>query len=116
MKRCFFGRDMLKMKFDEGRVYLNHNRDIGMLAHDRLVVLGLMETVEFYQGNPKVVDMNARLTQVRRRPIARSKRMPQASIYQVADDLYTHLRYRIDGEPLMNPKVDMDKWDRCRTG
>jgi phosphoglycerol transferase MdoB-like AlkP superfamily enzyme len=89
----FFGRDLFKMKPDEGRAYLNHNRDIGMLAHDRLVVLGLRQTVEFYEGNPKEVDMSL-LTQ----PTDADKEIEKdaISIYQVADDLYTHSRYRVD--------------------
>jgi len=49
----FFGRDLLKMKSEDGRVFLGHNRDIGMLARERLIVLGLMQTVEFYQGDAK---------------------------------------------------------------
>ena len=89
----FFGRDLLTMQPEEGRVFLGHNRDIGMLAHDRLVVLGLMKTDEFYQGNPKVVDMNL-LTQ----PTDSDRELEKdaIAIYQVADDLYTHQRYRID--------------------
>ena len=70
----FFGRDLLKTQPEEGRAFLNHNRDIGMLARDRLVVLGLMQTAEFYQGNPKVVDMST-LPHLRT-PTANSRRTP----------------------------------------
>ena len=88
----FFGRDMLKMKPEDGRVFLNHNRDIGMLAHDRLIVLGLMQTDEFYAGSPKLVDM----TPLRQPDEAdRELEADAISIYQVADDLYTHTAYRI---------------------
>ena len=52
----------------EGRALLNHNRDIGLLTHDRLVVLGLLQTVEFYQGDPKLVDMNVLAKTDRCRP------------------------------------------------
>ena len=92
----FFGRDLLQEQPEEGRAFLNHNRDIGMLAHDRLIVLGLMKTVEFYQGNPKVVDMSL-LPQ----PTEADREIEKDAIavYQVADDLYMHRRYRIDGEP-----------------
>jgi len=89
----FFGRDLLKMKPEDGRVYLNHNRDIGMLAHDRLVVLGLMQTDEFYEGDPKHVEMT---------PLAKPTdsdfelERDAAAIYQVADDLYMHQRYHLD--------------------
>ena len=92
----FFGRDLLTMYPEEGRVLLNHNRDIGMLAHDRLVVLGLMQAVEFYEGNPKLVELNL-LSQ----PTEADREIEKDTIalYQVADDLYTHQRYRLEGDP-----------------
>jgi phosphoglycerol transferase MdoB-like AlkP superfamily enzyme len=92
----FFGRDLLKNPTGEGRAFLNHNRDIGLLTHDRLAVLGLKQTVEFYQGDPKIVDMSL-LAQ----PTDADREIEKdaVAIYQVADDLYMHRRYRIDGEP-----------------
>jgi phosphoglycerol transferase MdoB-like AlkP superfamily enzyme len=90
----FFGRDLLKLKPDDGRVFINHNRDIGVMENDRLVVLGLQKTDEFYSGNPKVVNME---------PLARAEKQDREietnaiAIYQVADDLYMHERYRLDG-------------------
>ena len=91
----FFGRDLLKSQLPEGRAFLNHNRDIGLLTHDRLVVLGLMQTVEFYQGDPKRVDMGL-LT----KPTDADREIEKdaIAIYQVADDLYMHQRFRIDGK------------------
>jgi len=92
----FFGHDLLRSRPEQGRAFLNHNRDIGMLAHDRLVVLGLKQAVEFYQGDPKVAEMRP-LTQ----PADTDRELEQdaIAIYQVADDLYMHRRYRIDAEP-----------------
>ena len=57
------------------------------------MVLGLMKTVEFYEGEPKMVDMNL-LTQ----PTATDRELERntIAIYQVADDLYMHQLYRID--------------------
>ena len=49
----FFGRDLLKSQPEEGRAFLNHNRDIGLLAHDRLVVLGLMQDGGILPGRPE---------------------------------------------------------------
>jgi phosphoglycerol transferase MdoB-like AlkP superfamily enzyme len=90
----FFGRDLLKMKPEEGRVFINHNRDIGMMAGERLVVLGLMNTVEFYEGNPKVENIK-RMSRPEDTDLEVEK--DAIAIYQVADDLYTHQLYRIDG-------------------
>ena len=89
----FFGRDLLKSQPQQGRALLNHNRDIGLLVRDRLAVLGLMQTVEFYQGDPKLVDMSLLLD-----PGAAERELEKdtIAIYQVADDLYTHARFRID--------------------
>jgi len=94
----FFGRDLLKMQPSDGRVTLNHNRDIGMMANDRLVVLGLMQTVEFYQGDPKVVEMSL-LSKPTDSDLDLEK--DTAAIYQVADDLYMHRQYRIDSSPVV---------------
>ncbi len=75
---------------------LNHNRDIGLLLQDRMVVLGLMQTVEFYQDDPKMVDMSL-LTNPGN--AERELEKDAMAIYQVADDLYVHQRYRIDDGP-----------------
>jgi len=96
----FFGRDLLKSQPAEGRAFFNHNRDIGLLMHNRLAVLGLMKTVEFYQGDPKVVEMSL-LTQ----PTDADREIEKdaIAIYQVADELYMHRRYRIDAGPAGAP-------------
>jgi phosphoglycerol transferase MdoB-like AlkP superfamily enzyme len=91
----FFGHDLLKCSPKDGRALLNHNRDIGLLAGDRLVVLGLMQTVEFYAGDPKLVDMKP-LTQPNESD--RELERDATAIFQVADDLYVHQRYRLDRE------------------
>ena len=89
----FFGRDLLKDPPADGRVLLNHNRDIGLYERERMTVLGLLQNVEHYQGDPKVVDMK-RVPQ----PTAADQEVLRdcTSLYQVADDLYIHRRYRID--------------------
>ena len=93
----FFGRDLLKSQPGEGRAWINHNRDIGLLTHDRLVVLGLKQTAEFYQGDPKVAEVS-----LFSQPIEADHEIEKdaIAIYQVADDLYMHRRYRLDGEPV----------------
>ena len=49
--------------------------------------------MEFYEGNPKQVDMS-----ILTRPTDADKEIEKdaISIYQVADDLYMHSRYRVD--------------------
>ncbi len=92
----FFGHDLLKTPPVDGRALLNHNRDIGLLAHDRMAVLGLMKTVEFYAGDPKAVEM---------KPVPhatdsdRELELEATALYQVADELYMHQRYHLDPTP-----------------
>ncbi len=89
----FFGRDLLKDRADGGRALLNHNRDVGLLVPDRLVVLGLMQTSEFYGGDPKGAGMNSLKAagdsdgELEKDAIA---------LFQVADDLYLHQRYHLE--------------------
>ena len=89
----FFGRDILTDQASEGRALLNHNRDIGMLAQDRLVVLGLMKNVEFYQGDPRISEVTP-LSNPSEKDLELEKNV--TALFQVADDLYTHQQYRVD--------------------
>ena len=89
----FFGRDLLGGSPADSRAVLNHNRSIGLYRENRLVVLGLKQGVEFYAGDPKREDI---------KPVAApdaadlEQEKDTIALFQVADDLYTHERYRID--------------------
>jgi len=98
----FFGHDLLRDEPEKSRALLNHNRDIGMLAHNRLVVLGLMQSEEFYGGDPKRVEMTLLSTIT---DSDRELEKQTAALYQVADDLYTHQLYRIDGSSSPPPQA-----------
>jgi phosphoglycerol transferase MdoB-like AlkP superfamily enzyme len=89
----FFGQDLLHLENGQGRALLNHNRDIGLLARERLAVLGLMKGEEFYFGDPKASEMKPL-----REPLASDRELEADAIalFQVADDLYTHQRYRVE--------------------
>ncbi len=89
----FFGHDLLNSRAEQARAFLNHNRDIGMVAGDRLVVLGLNQTVEFYAGDPKRVEMRP-LPQ----PTDSDRELEKDAIamFQVAYDMYVHQRYHLD--------------------
>jgi phosphoglycerol transferase MdoB-like AlkP superfamily enzyme len=102
----FFGRDLFKPHQQQGRAWLNHNRDIGMLAGDRMVVLELMQGIEFYTGDPKKREM----TPLEGDPSTSDLELEKDTIavFQAADDLYIHRRFAIDGFPL-KPEADSDK-------
>jgi phosphoglycerol transferase MdoB-like AlkP superfamily enzyme len=89
----FLGRDLLHDPPDTFHALLNHNRDIGMFAHDRMVVLGLQKVVEFYAGNPHAV--NLELTP---QPTPENLELEKnaEAIFQVADELYMNRRYHLD--------------------
>jgi phosphoglycerol transferase MdoB-like AlkP superfamily enzyme len=89
----FFGRDLLQDPPENGRAVLNHNRDVGMFAHDRMAVLGLQKSVEFYEGNPKVAEIKP-ATQPS--PDDAELEKNTEAIYQVADELYMNRRYHLD--------------------
>jgi phosphoglycerol transferase MdoB-like AlkP superfamily enzyme len=92
----FFGRDLLNTTEAQGRAVLNHNRDIGQFAGERLAVLGLKQNVELYAGNPKVAEIKPVES-----PGAEDEELVKdtISIFQVADDLYVNRRYKIDLKP-----------------
>jgi phosphoglycerol transferase MdoB-like AlkP superfamily enzyme len=92
-KSLFFGRDLLHDPPDTFHALLNHNRDIGLYARDRMVVLGLQKTVEFYAGDPHVVNLEL-LPQPSPDDLELEK--DAEAIFQVADELYMNRRYHLD--------------------
>jgi phosphoglycerol transferase MdoB-like AlkP superfamily enzyme len=88
----FFGRDLLHSPAEGGRVLLNHNRDIGMMRDNRMVVLNMFNGTEFYHGDPKTEGM-----QKIKNPDATDLEIEKdaMALYQMADDLYTHEHYRV---------------------
>jgi phosphoglycerol transferase MdoB-like AlkP superfamily enzyme len=89
----FFGRDLLKSPPDQNRVLLNHNRETGMYAREKMVTLGLKQSATFYEGDPKVVDLKPLKS-----PSAADLEFANdcIALYQVADELYTSRRYHLD--------------------
>ena len=91
----FFGQNLLRPE-ETGRALLNHNRDVGLLAAERLVVLGIMKGAEFYHGEPKLTEMKP-LQWLE--PSDGELENDTIAFYQVADDLYRRQRYQIDSSP-----------------
>jgi phosphoglycerol transferase MdoB-like AlkP superfamily enzyme len=88
----FYGHDLLENPVPPGRVLINHNRDIGLMRDDRMVVLSLNKKAEFYRGNPKVTEM----TRVDRPDDTDLELEKDAmAIYQTADELYMQRKYRV---------------------
>lgn len=102
----FFGRDLLNDPPETARAVLNHNRDIGLFARGRMVVLGLQKTVKFYTGDPKLTELKP----LTAKPASEylDLQTNAVAIYQVADDLYMHRRYCIDAGPTNSPPAGPD--------
>jgi phosphoglycerol transferase MdoB-like AlkP superfamily enzyme len=96
----FFGRDLLNDPPEGARAVLNHNREIGLFEHDRMVVMGLKKAVKFYSGDPKIAEL-----EMVAEPSGEFLNLETnaISIYQVADELYMNRRYRIDASPRTSP-------------
>jgi phosphoglycerol transferase MdoB-like AlkP superfamily enzyme len=89
----FFGRDLLHSPPEQNRALLNHNRDVGLFAQERLVVLGLKHNVDYYKGDPKIAEIKPAKLPTRRELDLEKDTI---AIYQVADDLYMSRRYHLD--------------------
>jgi phosphoglycerol transferase MdoB-like AlkP superfamily enzyme len=92
-KSMFLGRDLLHDLPETFHALLNHNRDIGLFTRDQLVVLGLQKTVEFYSGDPQVVNL-----ELNPHPSADDleEEKDAVAIFQVADELYMNRLYHLD--------------------
>jgi phosphoglycerol transferase MdoB-like AlkP superfamily enzyme len=92
-RSVFFGADLLKLPPKGGRVLTHHNRDIGMLRDGGLVVLGLNKTLEFYRLDPATREL-----ELKRAPDKADLELSRdaMALFQVADELYTQRRYRVE--------------------
>lgn len=85
----FFGRDMRLPVNAPRRAVLNHNRSVGIYRDNRLVALSLNRVVEQFRGDPK-----GKLERVPLDPEGEEIAKDATALLQVADDLYTHRRYK----------------------
>lgn len=53
----FMGESLLGLPSSGGRAYVHHNRDVGLLTEDLLVVLGLKKTVAYYRRENRTSDV-----------------------------------------------------------
>lgn len=89
----FFGRNLLEIAPESGRALLHHNRDIGLFQQDQMVVLNLNKRVEYYRGAPKKEALASCLPD---EILTNGIELDAISMFEVADDLYTHDRYVVD--------------------
>jgi len=91
----FFGSDLLELQSDGGRAFVHHNRDVGILTDDALVVLGLQKTVTFYTRSGRDSDQFTRVDESAATPRLRELEADAAAVFGTADELYTNRRLRL---------------------
>ena len=89
----FFGKDLFRESPSGRIVFINHNRSVGAYRDERLVILGLNKTLEFFHGDPKKSQM-VRIDNPG--PEDRDLQQDAIAMFQIADDLYMHRRFALD--------------------
>ncbi len=88
-KAPFLGQDLTRAGAGPGRAFVHHNRDLGLLTDDVLVVLGLQKTLTYYRRHGRADDQ---LQLVDPREVTDAMRElghDAAAVFQTADELYS---------------------------
>lgn len=91
----FFGQDLLDLPTRGGRAFVQHNRDVGLLTDELLIVLGLQKSVTYYGRSGPESDEFRLLGEGEAGPEARELALDAAATFQTAQALYDAGRYRI---------------------
>lgn len=91
----FFGEDLNGLPETGGRAFLQHNRDIGILTDQELIVLGLQKRTYFYSRTGRDSDVFTRLEEKDATPAMLARRTDAVSVFQTAYELYTNERYKL---------------------
>ncbi len=88
----FFGQDLLKKDPATAWAVMHHNRDIGFYRNNRLVVLGMNKTADFYQMSGDATQLELATSPA---PGDDELLKDATALFQVADDLYTNEKYHL---------------------
>ncbi len=91
----FLGEDVTSLPTDGGRAFLQHNRNVGLLTDDTLVVLGLKKRVEFYTRPDRHSNLFTIVTPAQITPQMQELAEDAMAVYQSAFDLLEHDLYRL---------------------
>jgi phosphoglycerol transferase MdoB-like AlkP superfamily enzyme len=92
----FFGRDLLQPTAREGRAWLIHNRDIGLLTDQDFVVLGLRKSVTWYRRSDRDSDSFQEISPNSLTPEQRALSERAQANFQEASRLYEQRAYRLE--------------------
>lgn len=91
----FFGRDLIGLPTEGGRAFLQHNRDIGLLTDDTMVILGLQKKLYFYQRPGRDSDTFTEVFGEAVTPAMRAAARDATCVFQTAYELYVNERFRL---------------------
>lgn len=91
----FLGTDLTSQVDGPGRAFVHHNRDVGILTDDALVVLGLQKTVTFYRRDGRASDVLVRVGEHDVTPAMRELEKDATAVFQTAFEVYRAGRYVI---------------------
>ena len=89
----FFGRDLVGASDGPGRAFVHHDRDVGILTDDALVVLGLQRSVEYYRRGSRADDRFHRVPAAQVTGALRDLEKDATAVFQTADELYRSGRF-----------------------
>lgn len=87
----FFGHDLCRVPPEQTRALINHNRSIGLYRGERLVTFSLNKIVDAYTGTPWSGFTPLVPPDATAQPLIEEA----TALFQVADELYTGGRYRV---------------------
>ncbi len=84
----FLGHSVLGLPADGGRAWVHHNRDVGLVTDDALVVLGLRKSVAFYRRSGRDSLELARVSEADADDRLRDLADDATGVFQTAYELY----------------------------
>ncbi len=99
----FLGHDLLQPAPAAGRAWLIHNRNIGLLTDQDLVVLGLRKAVTWYRRDGPASDVFAEVPPAEVTTVQRALAERASAAFQEASRLYETRAYRLPGRADAGP-------------
>ena len=91
----FFGRDLIGLPTEGGRAFLQHNRDIGLLTDDTMVILGLQKKLFFYRRPGRDSDAFTEVLGDDVTAAMRALARDATCVFQTGYELYVNERFRL---------------------
>jgi sulfatase-like protein len=103
----FLGTSVLGQPVDGGRAFVQHNRDVGILADRALVVLGLQKTLVTYTRSGRESHAFTLVPEAERTPELRALADDASAVFQSAYELYEARRFRLPEAGARPASVDL---------